>query len=210
MRFMASRRLPESDARKNREAEADSTSSGTDIRDGNPKVASQGDLIESKSDSEGGMWEKQLAELEARQSRGDQLTDAEKNKLKKLKKKKGKGKKRRNIANLSNRPKVSAAVLRMQENLRLRDEAAAADAAAAAAEEARIKAEEEAESQRKADEDAKKAAKKEKERLKKEQLRAEGKLLSAKQKEEQKRLLRPCAHNCLQTQHFVCSRSYLN
>uniref|UniRef100_A0A7S0PNH4 Eukaryotic translation initiation factor 5B n=1 Tax=Micromonas pusilla TaxID=38833 RepID=A0A7S0PNH4_MICPS len=135
------------------------------------------------------MWEKQLAELEARQSRGDQLTDAEKNKLKKLKKKsKEKEKKERNIANLSNRPKVSAAVLRMQENLRLRDEAAAADAAAAAAEEARIKAEEEAESQRKADEDAKKAAKKEKERLKKEQLRAEGKLLSAKQKEEQKRL----------------------
>ena len=107
--------------------------------------------------------------------------------MKKLKKKsKEKEKKERNIANLSNRPKVSAAVLKMQENLRLRDEAAAADAAAAAAEEARIKAEEEAESQRKADEDAKKAAKKEKERLKKEQLRAEGKLLSAKQKEEQK------------------------
>ena len=176
--------------KKEREAEAVLNSSNTDTRDGNSeRVPTQNTLDDSTSGSEVGIWEKQLEELEVKQSRGDQLTDAEKNKLKKLKKRaKEKEKKENRTADLSKGPKVSAAVLKMQENLRLRDEAAAALAAAAAEEEARIKAEEEAEAQKKAEEDAKKAAKKEKERLKKEQLRAEGKLLSAKQKEEQKRL----------------------
>ena len=48
MRFMASRRLPESGARKKKgKLKLIQLFQSTDIRDGNPKVASQGDLIES-------------------------------------------------------------------------------------------------------------------------------------------------------------------
>ena len=59
-------------------------SSNTDTRDGNSeRVPTQNTLDDSTSGSEVGIWEKQLEELEVKQSRGDQLTDAEKNKLKK-------------------------------------------------------------------------------------------------------------------------------
>ena len=135
-------------------------------------------------------WEKQLEELEALQASGTKLDDSQKNKLKKLKKraKEKAAKEEKGDSAKSKGPKPSAAVLKMQEELRLREEAAAAAAAAEAERLAKEKAEEEALAAAEAEAEAKRAAKKEKERLKKEKLRAEGKLLTAKQKEEKRRM----------------------
>uniref|UniRef100_A0A7S0SPN1 Eukaryotic translation initiation factor 5B n=1 Tax=Mantoniella antarctica TaxID=81844 RepID=A0A7S0SPN1_9CHLO len=140
------------------------------------------------------LWEKQLEELEALQASGEKLNDPQKNKLKKLKKKakekeaKGGAGAGADAPGKAGGPKPSAAVLKMQETVRLREEAAAVAAAAEAERAAIEKAEEEAEATKQAEVEVRKAAKREKERLKKEQLKKDGKLLSSKQKEEQRRL----------------------
>ena len=153
--------------------------------------ADAGTAAAPTADDSENVWEKQLEELEAMQASGEKLNDSQKNKLKKLKKKK-KEKDAKSDGHMPGGkikgPKPSAAVLKMQEELRLREEAAAAEKAEEEARLAKEKAEEEAAAAIEAEAEAKRAAKREKERVKKEKLRAEGKLLTAKQKADKAKM----------------------
>jgi translation initiation factor 5B len=155
-------------------------------------VASDAPGGPASGDGDENVWEQQLEELEATHARGEKLNDAQKNKLKKLKKKKkekdAKGEDGGAASGKSKAPKPSGAVLKMQEELRLREEACLVAASEENARLAAEKAEEAAAAAVEAELEAKREAKRLKEKAKKDKLRAEGKLLTTKQKADKAKM----------------------